>query len=533
MKIKKYYFLVLIFVLSALAAIKFVYADTTAILLPVSDGTDDSALWVNKSGTACSGVDCFTEVNESNGAVCSGSDGDGSYIAGSAAGANQTFDIDESSIPDGAIITQADVMVCHKKAAAGQSNIFRLRGCIDGACINAGSDIVAGANYNQTTQSFAGLNILKTPTTDLEIGAIITGVTNRTIRISQISVVFTYTFSPPPPPAECSDGLDNDSDGAVDFPADFSCSLADDDDETNPQAQCQDVIDNDADGKIDYPDDPGCTDSQDNDETDIIPPPPDDEPPDEGGGGGGGGPGVAPARVIFAGRTYPGGAIEVLRKSPLDEIYLNIPIETLEIKEDGAFRVSYVSLISGEYLFALRAKDKEGRKSGILSFSQDLLFKDQLVVEDIIFPPTLEIKQPDISRGQTVEIFGSAPSRFKVEIFLGDQRVGEAESDDDGLWSYLLNAGELSPSRIYYLKTRSVNPAGKLSNFSPSLPIRLAEFNRRAVDFNQDEKVNIADWSIFLFRWGSDDINLKNSIDLDGNGRVDIADFSIFLKTVE
>jgi hypothetical protein len=110
--------------------------------------------------------------------------------------------------------------------------------------------------------------------------------------------------------AECKDGIDNDSDGRVDYnpgdPADdFGCKSATDDSES-PEPQCADGIDNDFDGKIDgfdvscnkggtfhgrhddeanptacvddfdglvdYPDDPGCSsradDLEDPDDTD-------------------------------------------------------------------------------------------------------------------------------------------------------------------------------------------------------------------------------------------------------------------------
>jgi len=71
-------------------------------------------------------------------------------------------------------------------------------------------------------------------------------------------------------PTECSDGIDNDQDGAIDYPADFSCTSPDDDDESSPLAQCQDGLDNDQDGYIDYPADPGCTSPQDNDEVHAL-----------------------------------------------------------------------------------------------------------------------------------------------------------------------------------------------------------------------------------------------------------------------
>ncbi len=81
----------------------------------------------------------------------------------------------------------------------------------------------------------------------------------------------------PPPAAQCSDGIDNDNDGLIDFPDDPGCVDANDNDEFNapppPVAQCSDGIDNDNDGLIDFPDDPGCIDANDNDEADVVAPP--------------------------------------------------------------------------------------------------------------------------------------------------------------------------------------------------------------------------------------------------------------------
>ncbi len=66
--------------------------------------------------------------------------------------------------------------------------------------------------------------------------------------------------------AQCSDNIDNDGDGAMDYPSDFSCSSATDTDESNPKAACQDGLDNDGDNLTDLFD-PGCFGRQDNDES--------------------------------------------------------------------------------------------------------------------------------------------------------------------------------------------------------------------------------------------------------------------------
>lgn len=98
-------------------------------------------------------------------------------------------------------------------------------------------------------------------------------------------VVCDPTVDPPP---ECSDGIDNDRDGAIDFPADDECSSADDNSEAGNTSsggggggggggstdECEDGRDNDGDGLEDWPDDPGCDDDDDDDETDAPAPTP-------------------------------------------------------------------------------------------------------------------------------------------------------------------------------------------------------------------------------------------------------------------
>lgn len=72
--------------------------------------------------------------------------------------------------------------------------------------------------------------------------------------------------------AECADGIDNDGDTLVDFPADPDCSSSLDDNETTVVVtyECNDGIDNDGDGKTDYPEDPGCSALTDNSETNPV-----------------------------------------------------------------------------------------------------------------------------------------------------------------------------------------------------------------------------------------------------------------------
>jgi hypothetical protein len=58
----------------------------------------------------------------------------------------------------------------------------------------------------------------------------------------------------------CSDGVDNDGDGKIDYPADPGCNSYASDDETDPMppSTCSDSIDNDTSGSIDWLGDRSC-----------------------------------------------------------------------------------------------------------------------------------------------------------------------------------------------------------------------------------------------------------------------------------
>lgn len=101
--------------------------------------------------------------------------------------------------------------------------------------------------------------------TKVQMTGIIAHIYNVNVRSETIDInIPTCAASVP----QCSDGIDNDADGAVDYPADFGCDSATDTDESNPKSQCQNGIDDDGDGLTDYPNDPGCASKQDNREGD-------------------------------------------------------------------------------------------------------------------------------------------------------------------------------------------------------------------------------------------------------------------------
>ena len=53
------------------------------------------------------------------------------------------------------------------------------------------------------------------------------------------------------------------------------------------------------------------------------------------------------------------------------------------------------------------------------------------------------------------------------------------------------------------------------------------------IDYNNDRKIDISDWSIFLNNWSSSDETTRKKDDLNKDGGLDIFDFSIFLASFQ
>lgn len=88
------------------------------------------------------------------------------------------------------------------------------------------------------------------------------GTVNETNELNNYSPNYVFTVTQP----QCSDGIDNDNDGDVDYPADSDCSGSGDIRE-GAVTQCSDGIDNDGDGLTDLAD-RGCSSIGDNNEED-------------------------------------------------------------------------------------------------------------------------------------------------------------------------------------------------------------------------------------------------------------------------
>ncbi len=172
-----------------------------------------------------------------------------------------------------AITTQTNPATNITTSGATLNGFFNLNG-------NSQSASTIYFEYSANTQSFSQSTAPTSPSSTFgSYARTISGLSSNTLywfRLVTINaaglhtngsaVSFTTGGATPPPPStyECNDGIDNDGDGYIDYPADPGCTGATDNTEypnpaPAPTYECSDHLDNDGDGFIDYPNDPDCT----------------------------------------------------------------------------------------------------------------------------------------------------------------------------------------------------------------------------------------------------------------------------------
>lgn len=310
-----------------------------------------------------------------------------------------------------------------------------------------------------------------------------------------------------------------------------------------PARQCSDSIDNDGDGLIDYPDDPGCSSLGDDNETDLVVSPYcgdgscngtencascsadcGDCPVSGGGGGGGGMIIVAPTQVTFKGRAYPLSEITVLKDAQKAITTIAGP--------DAKFEVSLSGLSSGNYNFSVFAEDNQERRSSLFTFPVYITHGATTIVSGIFIAPTVDVDKSEVKKGDNIAILGqTVPSgEITISVNSDEEFFAKIESDKDGLYLYNFDTSLLEMGQ-HFTKSKA-SKEGEVSSFSKAVSFLVGARNvAKAVpeflkgDLNGDGRVNLVDFSIgaYWYKRPSPPV----SIDLNGDGKFDLIDFSI------
>jgi hypothetical protein len=233
--------------------------------------------------------------------------------------------------------------------------------------------------------------------------------------------------------------------------------------------------------------------------------------------------------AIFRGIAYPGSVISLLKNGVI--------VAEMPASPNGTFEIRLRNLTQGTYSFGIRAEDPDRLKSKLLSFSIYVTTGVTTVVDGIFIPPTITTDKVEVKKGDIVTFLGrSAPNaEVRLSVHSDTELLRRATSSSQGVWMYKLDSSLLELGE-HEGKARSITESD-LSLYSDIVQFRVTNENRirnrvtelagfrKKCDLNNDNRVNILDFSIMAFWYKR--IGFPIKVDLSNDGKVNLTDLSI------
>jgi hypothetical protein len=265
-------------------------------------------------------------------------------------------------------------------------------------------------------------------------------------------------------------------------------------------------------------------------------PQPGDKSTTGGGGGGssGGSTGFSPGtktppdktQVVINGIAFPNREVRVL----VDGTVIGI----VQADSKGDFQFESGDTTPGISSFSLWTDDARGLKSTLLTLTFRVASKSVTTIENVYLSPTIDVDKNQVNKGDPIKIFGSSPPTVNVAVHVNStvERIASTTSDKTGDWSLTFNTSPLEED-FHTVKAlvHLDSPSGIIeSNFSRSVSFyvgkNVPEKGKCGMaDLNCDNAVNLIDFSILLYNWGTAD----TTADINKDGSVGLADFSIMM----
>ncbi len=250
------------------------------------------------------------------------------------------------------------------------------------------------------------------------------------------------------------------------------------------------------------------------------------------GGGAGSYPGFNPGsdeeivtKLVVYGKSYPNADVHILKDGAV------IGIVHTDAKADFYFEDDEVE--PGVASFGFWSQDASDLKSTLLTLTFRVLSGAVTTITGVYISPTIEVGSKSVRHGEKVRIYGQTipETNVKVHIHSDEEFVEEAKSSGAGDWELLYDTTPLAVDFHTAKALFEINEGENIikSGFSRSVSFHVGTVGGVAAcpeaDLNHDGRVNLTDFSILLFYWGTD----NECADQNQNGIVDLVDFSIMM----
>lgn len=230
-------------------------------------------------------------------------------------------------------------------------------------------------------------------------------------------------------------------------------------------------------------------------------------------------------KVIMRGKSYPYADVHIL----VDGVVQGIV--QADAKADFYFETTEIP--AGVASFGFWSEDKDSLKSTLLTLTFRVISGAVTNITGVYIAPSIDIENKSVKQGEKVRIFGQTIPETTVEVHIhsDEEHVVKSDSTEEGIWELTFDSTPLEEDFHTAKALFSVNSGGNIikSGFSKAISFYVGKVGGKApcpeADLNHDGRVNLTDFSILLFNWGTD----NSCADQNQNGTVDLIDFSIMM----
>jgi len=247
-----------------------------------------------------------------------------------------------------------------------------------------------------------------------------------------------------------------------------------------------------------------------------------------GGGGGGSSVDLGDTSVSINGRAFPNQTVHIVKDAS--------EIGTVRANADGVFKFSAASE-PGTATFGFWSVDANGTRSTTFNTTFDVSQGAITTISGVYIPPTISLDKTSVPRGELIIFRGQTVPNATVRIYIDNSAIIEqATASSDGKWTFTFDSGKVSQaSHTVKVKFELIEGSGtskRESTFSNILSFGVgvgAAPIAGSADLNRDGKVNLIDFSILVFWWGTTGGASNPPADINNNAKVGLEDFSILL----
>ena len=233
------------------------------------------------------------------------------------------------------------------------------------------------------------------------------------------------------------------------------------------------------------------------------------------------------AQVIINGFAFPGSEIVILVDGNI--------AETDSADNTGKFSATIDAIARGVYTFGVYAIDDNDVKSTTFSTTFSVQGARTSNLSNVNIMPSILVEPDPVDIGQILNVTGfSIPD---ADITIQNQndkssvslKTFNTTSDGNGEWSITIDTSGFSQG-TYKVRAKAEQSGGVSTDFSDYTYYGVGqEAETVNADLNRDGSVNLIDFSILLFWWGSDGGSSDPPADINRDGNVSLTDFSILL----